>query len=717
MRSGIEVRPRLTASWVVAIGLLLVLSTSAASSGARTAFVDMVSIGRMPPVVGGVGLLFTMWGAAYLVMVAASRQLGARGQSAVAAAFLAVAASGVVGFAFSRTARSLEGPLGRLEMGGPQTIVLLFLAGAFSSVSILVLAKLLSRMPVMSLRTVNSTIAALSLAALYLLVLATLAPDGVTQAYSALAWPLLLALALVVWPVLYSLVEDRNERKDADQFGSKPWHWPSTAAFIVVPMIPVIRYVILNRTDLSVSEIAANVLVFGIATTLVVLGIPTLALRSLRTPLDGRFLVAAGSATAFFVTNMASLSNSRAWFERGSPLLLSGLLLTLLLAFLFFTRLPPRVVVTASVLFLSLEAGNALLVSDQVDDEDFVRTDHSVVLEEAAEGWSSTPDIFLLMYESYPNLETLDHYGIDNREQMAHLESLGFTIYHGTYSLQGGTLSTISRLLNASRSLERAERMYTSGDAAVPRALSAVGYRTVAVFPYDYLFGSMEPLYDAVFPEASPSAAPSFRFGSAILRGEFRFEESFVEVDYEDYLGEKRSVLASSFPEPTFLVTINLYPGHSQNSGACRPDEVEIFADGLERANREMQDDLEVAIGANSEAIIIVAGDHGPYLTKNCTGLRSVAADSIDRYDLQDRFGAFLAVRWPEERVPDVEVEVLQEVFPAVFSTLSDDEQLWDSLALERRTFAGVAGSVIVEDGVVVGGADDGRPLFNVTSP
>ena len=93
-----------------------------------------------------------------------------------------------------------------------------------------------------------------------------------------------------------------------------------------------------------------------------------------------------------------------------------------------------------------------------------------------------------------------------------------------------------------------------------------------------------------------------------------------------------------------------------------------------------MLEDVRLAIANNSDAIIIVAGDHGPYLTKNCyaTILKHEMSE-IDRLDIQDRYGSFLAIRWPEDR-PDEsgDIKILQDIFPSIFAYLYDDRTYLD---------------------------------------
>ncbi len=65
-------------------------------------------------------------------------------------------------------------------------------------------------------------------------------------------------------------------------------------------------------------------------------------------------------------------------------------------------------------------------------------------------------------------------------------------------------------------------------------------------------------------------------------------------------------------------------------------------------ANRYMRQDIELVIKNDPAAIVMVAGDHGPRMTKNCGVTGGVYEISeISRLDIQDRFGSFLAIRWP----------------------------------------------------------------------
>ena len=89
-------------------------------------------------------------------------------------------------------------------------------------------------------------------------------------------------------------------------------------------------------------------------------------------------------------------------------------------------------------------------------------------------------------------------------------------------------------------------------------------------------------------------------------------------------------------------------------------------------------------------------------------------ASDLDRYDIQDRFGMFLAIKWPEENLSKkYDIKILQDVFPAVLSYLYEDDSLFDTLRMKRMTKDNHRTlGVYVEDGMIHGGKDDGQKLF-----
>jgi hypothetical protein len=125
-----------------------------------------------------------------------------------------------------------------------------------------------------------------------------------------------------------------------------------------------------------------------------------------------------------------------------------------------------------------------------------------------------------------------------------------------------------------------------------------------------------------------------------------------------------------------------------------------------------MRHDVEMVVENDPKAIVVVAGDHGPYLTRNCFGISDAFAE-VSRLDIQDRYGAFLAIRWPSEDYEEYDdITVLQDLFPAVFAYIFADPGLLEArIEPENREKNAISG-VTIMDGVIEGGIDSGQPLF-----
>jgi hypothetical protein len=306
-------------------------------------------------------------------------------------------------------------------------------------------------------------------------------------------------------------------------------------------------------------------------------------------------------------------------------------------------------------------------------------------------------------------------YGIDNSAQEDYLSEQGFKIYPHTYSIAPKTTETMSRVLNASAELYGNLKMGVSGDGKTQNILRDLGYKTYGLFYSDFMFRGYGESYDFSIPERS--IPPFVYLLKAIFLGEFRFDienAGFSEQTRDQFVEGKQKVFENVSLNRVFVYMHTDRPNHTQTSGACLPNEAALLEKRLVEANLEMRQDLDLIIANDPGAIVIVAGDHGPHLTKNCLGTTGVYDISeISRIDIQDRYGTFLAIRWPTgDYVNYDDITILQDLFPSVFAYLYKDATILEAKIEPIIPIPNWISGVSVNNGVILGGIDDGEPLF-----
>ncbi len=544
-----------------------------------------------------------------------------------------------------------------------------------------------------------------------------LLPDGVNAIFAQRTSSLLLVPLIVFLGIFLFLLNHISRKKDTffrkiDSLDYKD------IILLLLPMTPITQYILLNQDILSpFSSLVVFMLFLALAFILAIL-VPW----ALSVIASKKALMTVGLSVTFLLYNMSALSAHYSWYLHGSlkiQLIYLSLTFLLLYGVLKINNRFSYLLVTA---FFFINTTVTLINKDNVTgsfESSPAEKENEISAYLDTTKIARTPDIFLLIYEAYANAETMMKYGFDNCEQIQFLKQNGFTIYDGVYSVGGHTLSSMSRVFEPGKSVEGNENSYyrtiLSGNSSCLKTLKHSGYKTFGVFHCDYYTQDHIPTYDMIYPSVRPLIiAGAGLLIRAILMGEFRYNVSYSPVDYSEYVEKKREILSFQYNYPVFLYSHNQFPGHSQSSGKCLPDETQKYIAGIEIANTEMQEDLKALALANNNSIVIIAGDHGPYLTKNCSSLHEYEINEIDRLDIQDRYGTFLAIKWPDKAYSDrYDIQILQDIFPALFSYLLDNDSIFNQTRAERVTIdeARVSG-VLVKDGYIVGGRDDGKPLF-----
>ncbi|MEX2013433.1 MAG: hypothetical protein WD897_00760 [Parcubacteria group bacterium] len=560
----------------------------------------------------------------------------------------------------------------------------------------------------------------LAVLTLYFVVLTKVLPDGVVnQAFASRGWKHAAVLTAGLYAAFFAIFKFKKGRTIMLKSSVRQM-FRSDLILLLLPLTPVVQYILNNQDILSLRESFYIFGLFALLSAVFIFAVPLVfsIFGSLRT------LMFLGFSFVFTLTNMALFSSQFSWFGKGNFGIQAAVFLVIFFAGLTLDHLKQRklLYLVLVVYFLANSVSQIFAVRNAdidgyvpapAEEQDSVlKEDNPLVKLVGDKEPVSTPNIYLLIYDAYQANEVMLSLGIDNSAQEKYLGGLGFKLYPKTYSIGSSSLGTMGRVLNASPDLYGTRRRAVSGDGVVQNLLKGFGYETYGLFRTDYFFRGTESIYDVSFPDSSPSAGLLI---SAILNGEFRFDLEGKDKSPAKFIASKLAAFDSVSGMPRFIYTHTDLPGHSQLSGACLPNETARYQERLGYANTEMKKDLETLIENDPNAIIIVASDHGSYLTKNCgpTERANIDVSEINRFDIQSRFGTFLAVRWPGKDFEKYgDITVLQDLFPSIFAYMYRDEKFLQAKVEPDTVENNFISGASVENGIIHGGINDGEPLF-----
>ena len=150
-------------------------------------------------------------------------------------------------------------------------------------------------------------------------------------------------------------------------------------------------------------------------------------------------------AFIYTITNMAALSNVRAWYEIGTLRVQWAIFLSIFLVTWILYKLRKQDVVWLFIVIsLVVNSANQLLEIANRTDQEYVPAPTNKIASLIDEPPIFTPSIYLLVYDAYVPNETMLGYGIDNSSQEEYLDGQGFYLYPHTYSIAGKTNETMS---------------------------------------------------------------------------------------------------------------------------------------------------------------------------------------------------------------------------------------------------------------------------------
>jgi len=299
--------------------------------------------------------------------------------------------------------------------------------------------------------------------------------------------------------------------------------------------------------------------------------------------------------------------------------------------------------------------------------------------------FAERPNIYLFVYDGIPNQRVFKDLDLPLDKLEKILSKYGFKLYEDTYTLMGQSLASMSRTLNFSTGPignPEARDIY-AGNSLANVLLRDKGYQSRFILANEYT-GYAEITHDGLFEELYPprSAQESqwdyyLTLMRGILQGEMRFDTKGLDNWDETIMQARKLEIIREQKPPTFVVNHYHYPGHSQNSGKCLPNESELWIQRFEIALKQMNKDFQAIAESDPDAIVIAIGDHGPYLTGDCFDLGAWSKEEVTPDLIWDRIGTMIAIRWPipeKAEKYDSLIVTNQDIFPVLFAYLSNSE-------------------------------------------
>jgi hypothetical protein len=307
-----------------------------------------------------------------------------------------------------------------------------------------------------------------------------------------------------------------------------------------IPLIPIVGYLFSNSDLLSLPE-AASLIAFFIAVNFTFVSL----IPSVIELIGQRQILSATMASLFFVLwSMAGFADMFAWSGIGYFPIQAALLASVGLVVFLVMRLDIKTI-SALILFMmvgQLFSGQGQLMAESTNPANnaSLNSDLTADIVSGIDSMEDKPDIFIIVYESYPSPETLGRYGLDSSGQVEFLKESGFKVFDDIWTVTGSSLFSMSRVFSPSHIEpleENQARSIVAGSSAYWELFRSSGYKSASIVHSDYFYRGAAPAHDYMYPKLGSIARPMTQ---GILEGEFIFELSWAPSPYETYLEVKR---------------------------------------------------------------------------------------------------------------------------------------------------------------------------------
>jgi len=331
------------------------------------------------------------------------------------------------------------------------------------------------------------------------------------------------------------------------------------------------------------------------------------------------------------------------------------------------------------------------------------------------------PNIYLIVPDSYGSTQYLQELGIDVSGFRAELEAMNFRFYDDAFSNYHPTLPSMLSTLNMTHhfyqsTVKESEvaaqgRKSIGGDNALLRLLASNGYDSEYIHASNYLLlqgCSADTCYPQ--PRALEAAAKLLEevapyMDVARMRGKKKPVRAVPLAKVRDRLVEGlESIRNSTVPHFTYVHIFE--PGHPPSTMRGRCDEayeLGVYSRRVGETNAYLSDVVNEIVDADPAAVIVLAGDHGPWIQNSC----ETVADLHSTTDYRDRMSALLAIRWPQGYAGEYDdtIRTPINVFRYILADLAEsDDQLLATAQPEDAYIQATNGiAQILADGEIIG--------------
>lgn len=322
-------------------------------------------------------------------------------------------------------------------------------------------------------------------------------------------------------------------------------------------------------------------------------------------------------------------------------------------------------------------------------------------------------NVYLLVYDSYPHQSVIDGLNLDDASMMDDLRENGFKVYDA-YSSGADTITSMSSAFTLGGVAGMSQKATMGGDNIFSDFLREAGYKTaVMLCGYDMPIRGERMPADFYYPNPAEITRPELVLLPCIFRGTLSQSPTvFNSYSHDDWMTAYYGIMAQRTMSKCFVYAHNDYPGHAAAEPRFRKSDAEeqsAFRLRLRNANADIRQTLRM-LEQDRDSIVIIASDHGAAMMIPEKG-------SYDARHLIDHYGIMLAIRWPADYQPVLQLNCLQNVLLEVMIYLSGDTKLAkleNAGTTVELLYPIGAPKGLVEHGVLQTGEFKGQTLFDV---